>query len=179
MQIESKESGTTEKVCAGRTSTEIQSEDFMTANQVADFFIRQADAASGDVVTHLKLQKLLYYAQGWHLALFDENLFPERIEAWAHGPVCPPVWARFKDQNFNPITPDDIHCENVDLSEAQQNFLEEVWRVYGQFSAKRLEEMTHGEPPYLDARGNIPEYARSSEVISPSSMKEYFRSLKK
>jgi len=149
----------------------------LTANQVADFFIRQADVQSGDVITHLKVQKLLYYAQGWHLALHDKQLFPESIQAWAHGPVCPTVWKRFKDHNFNPLTAENTISDGSELKVSEQTFLMEVWTVYGQFTAKRLEEMTHGEEPYLNARGNLPEYARSTAVIPQSAMKRYFKSL--
>ncbi len=45
------------------------------------------DREAGDVITQLKLQKLMYIAQGIHLALYDAPLFKEEIEAWQHGPV--------------------------------------------------------------------------------------------
>ena len=61
------------------------------AQDVANFFIGRFQEAQ-DPVTNLKLQKLLYYAQGWYLAFFDEPLFDERIEAWLHGPVVPPIY---------------------------------------------------------------------------------------
>ena len=38
-------------------------------------------------MTAMKLQKLVYYCQAWHLVWDEEPLFPERIEAWANGPV--------------------------------------------------------------------------------------------
>lgn len=149
----------------------------LNANQVADFFIRQSDVESGDNITHLKVQKLLYYAQGWHLALHDKPLFSEAIQAWAHGPVCPTVWKRFKDKNFTPLTEENTIYDGSELKRSELNFLSEVWTVYGQFTAKRLEEMTHSEEPYLNARGNLAEYARSTTVIPQSAMKRYFKSL--
>jgi uncharacterized phage-associated protein len=149
-----------------------------TVNQAADFFIRQADNEAGDVMTHLKLQKLLYYAQGWHLALHGEPLFEARIEAWAHGPVCPDVWERFKHKGWEPITASD--ASSVDeLDSNDRDFLNEVWEVYGQFSAKRLEEMTHDEAPYVEARGDLREYEKSSEEITREAMKAYFSGLRK
>nr|WP_293017994.1 type II toxin-antitoxin system antitoxin SocA domain-containing protein [Moorena sp. SIO3I8] len=33
----------------------------------------------------MKLQKLLYYAQSLHLALYDQPLFDEEIQAWRSG----------------------------------------------------------------------------------------------
>ena len=44
-----------------------------------------SQAEVGDVMTNLKLQKLLYYMQGFHLAVFDTPLFDEDIEAWQYG----------------------------------------------------------------------------------------------
>jgi hypothetical protein len=53
----------------------------MPAHDVAKYFVSLVDEEAGDSITNLKLQKLLYYAQGAHLALYDGPLFPERIEA--------------------------------------------------------------------------------------------------
>lgn len=73
------------------------------ACEVANFFVSRFQQA-GDPLTNMKLQKLLYYAQGWHLALKGDALFDERIEAWPHGPVVPPVYGTFKHYRWNPIT---------------------------------------------------------------------------
>jgi uncharacterized phage-associated protein len=146
----------------------------ITANEAADFFIKQADVSSGDVMTHLKLQKLLYYAQGWHLALYGTPLFNDKIEAWAHGPVCPSVWRRFGDRGWDTLSSSDTRNSISTASKEEEHLLSEIWRVYGQFTAKRLEEMTHEETPYIEARGDLPEYAKCSEVITHRSMKAYF-----
>ena len=61
----------------------------LTCFDAADYFLSKIDEDAGDVITNLKLQKLVYYAQGFSLALCGRPLFAERIEAWQHGPVCP------------------------------------------------------------------------------------------
>lgn len=148
-------------------------------NVIADFFILQADSESGDVMTHLKLQKLVYYAQAWQLAIKKKPLFNNIIQAWAHGPVCPVLWKRFKDYGYNPIPATSI-MSGSKLSKGDQDHLNDVWSVYGQFTAKRLEEMTHSELPWIEARKNAPEYQASTNVISHSSMKEFYsKQLKK
>ncbi|MGW0920666.1 Panacea domain-containing protein [Streptomyces sp. NPDC002755] len=43
-------------------------------------------------MTAMKLQKLVYYCQAWHLVWEGRALFPEAIRAWASGPVCPAVY---------------------------------------------------------------------------------------
>ena len=60
---------------------------------VARYFIVRAyeDRIEAEM-TNMKVQKLLYYAQSLHLALYDEPLFGEEIQAWRYGPVCPPAY---------------------------------------------------------------------------------------
>ena len=64
----------------------------LTCYDIAKYFLAQADEEIGDLISNLKLQKLVYYAQGFYLALHDEALFPEDIEAWTHGPVVPVLY---------------------------------------------------------------------------------------
>lgn len=150
----------------------------LTANQVADFFLNKQDPEAGDVITHLKLQKLLYYAQGWHLALRETPLFDDRIEAWAHGPVCPSVWVRFKGYSWEALPSELGQTDFSKCDSAITGFLNEVWTAYGQFSAKRLEELTHTEAPWVEARGQISEYASCDSEIAPEAMHKYFASLR-
>jgi uncharacterized phage-associated protein len=105
------------------------------------------DEEAGDSISNLKVQKLLHYAQGGSLALYDEPLFPERIKAWAHGPVVPQVYSEYK-YGASPIP-----VERVDLAKYQprvREVLDEVNAVYGQFTASKLRAMTHEEPPWRD-----------------------------
>jgi uncharacterized phage-associated protein len=139
--------------------------------EVADYFILQSDPQSGDTITHLKLQKLIYYAQAWHLAIFKKPLFRDKIKAWAHGPVCSDVWNKYKEFGIKSIPmPSKIPF----FEKPTQDLLDEVWNIYGQFSAKRLEEITHNESPWLDARNGVAEYASSEKEIPQLSMKIYY-----
>ena len=149
-----------------------------SVHQVADYFIRKADPEAGDAMTHLKLQKLVYYAQGWHLALRrGKPLFAEEIEAWPHGPTCPKLYERFSDKSWDPILPQETKTDSDEISAEERNFLDEVWEVYGPYGAKTLEEMTHGERPWKQARFNDKGQALEKQIISHASMKAYFSSL--
>ena len=53
------------------------------------------NTAGGELMSNLKLQKMLYYEQGFHLAKFNTPLFDEEIEAWMYGPVVPAVYNHF------------------------------------------------------------------------------------
>jgi uncharacterized phage-associated protein len=54
---------------------------------VAAFFVQMANLSADDQMTNLKLNKLLYYAQGASLARTGNTLFNDSIEAWPYGPV--------------------------------------------------------------------------------------------
>ena len=148
-----------------------------SVNTVADYFIGLAEPETGDVMTHLRLQKLVYYAQGWSLALSNKALFDDRIEAWPHGPVCVNLWNRFKGFRFNPIPREEIASDLGAIKKADRRVLEDVWRVYGQFTAKRLEEMTHSETPWINARGELAPEEKSNNSLKVDDMKDYFSAL--
>lgn len=124
-----------------------------TPLQVANWFLANIDRAAGDLITHLKLQKLVYYAQAWSLASRGVPLFDEDIQAWAHGPVAPSVFRAFRDRGMEPI-PAPARVPQLDPEATE--LLREVLEVYGEHSAKKLEMLTHSEKPWRDARGDLP-----------------------
>jgi uncharacterized phage-associated protein len=139
----------------------------MPAREVAKYFVSLVDEEAGDSISNLKLQKLLYYAQGANLALYDAPLFPEPIEAWTHGPVVPDVYHRYKQHGGEPIP-----VEQVDLdayNEQVREVLDEVNEVFGQFSALKLRAMTHNEPPWIQTP--------QGETIPLDLMKEFFKTM--
>ncbi len=75
-------------------------------HNVADYLISKADAEAGDNVTHLKVQKLAYYAQAWYLAIKDRRLFDNDFEAWVHGPVARELFDRLQGNGWNPLSVD-------------------------------------------------------------------------
>lgn len=66
------------------------------ARKVAKYFLSKVEEDIGDGISNLKLQKLVYYAQAYHLAMYGEPLFGERVEAWEHGPVVPELYREYK-----------------------------------------------------------------------------------
>ena len=131
-----------------------------------------ADANEADL-SNLKLQKLLYFAQGEHLARFDGRpLFRDRIDAWQHGPVVKAVYHEFKGFGTGDITPDDdddFEWSEVDGETTQ--FLIQVWNTYGRFGAWQLRNMTHDQSPWRDAFDpELPDVE-----ITRRSMLDFFR----
>lgn len=137
---------------------------------VARYFLVTQDEDAGESITNLKLQKLCYYAQGFHLAIFDTPLFPEPIEAWQHGPVVEVLWRAYRDYGSGPIPkPEDVDISLYDNDTVE--LLDEVNVVYGQYSAWKLRNLTHEEPPWKEAA------ASTSGIISPETMRAYFKTL--
>jgi uncharacterized phage-associated protein len=139
----------------------------MPAHDVAKYFVSLVDEEAGDSISNLKLQKLLYYAQGFNLAVYGKPLFNEQIKAWIHGPVVPQVYHLYKDYGSGPIPVEPVNLD--DYSPQVRELLDEVYAVYGQFSASKLRDLTHGEPPWK----NTPQ----SGAISQESMAEFFKTL--
>jgi uncharacterized phage-associated protein len=110
-------------------------------------------------ITNLKLQKLLYFAFGIHLVLYDNNLFDANIQAWRLGPVVPSVYREFKNFGSSPIastskarivdegtgavtTPDETFFT---IQENAIHALDIACEYYGQKKAWDLVNITHQE----------------------------------
>lgn len=147
-----------------------------TALDVARYLIHLAspsDDEDVDSLTHLRLQKLLYYVQGWHLGANHKPIFSGRIEAWTNGPVVREVYPEFADLRYQAIPPD--RGEDSPALEAREKpFIRTVWDQYKKYSATALRDMTHNESPWLIARGNLPPCEKSSEEITHKAMRAYF-----
>lgn len=141
----------------------------LSCDDIADYFLAKVDEETGELISNLKLQKLVYYAQGFHLAMYGKPLFSEDIIAWAHGPVVPSLYRKYKAYGAEGIPRTD---EGIDLSKYTENvcsLLDEIYEVYGQFSAWKLRNLTHEEPPWKDTP--------SDDTITHESMERYFKTL--
>lgn len=112
-------------------------------------------------LSNLKLQKLLYYAQGTFLAKTRQPLFKEKIYAWPHGPVVKEAYQQLKSFGNQSITPDDYRacldgrgdCASVlaePMSEAIETHLQTIYDDYGPYTAWYLRNLTHSESPWRD-----------------------------
>jgi uncharacterized phage-associated protein len=144
-----------------------------TASAVARHIINTFEAA-GDPISNLKLQKLLYYVQGWHLATYGEPAFNERLEAWVHGPVQPGVYGEYKHYRWKPIC-DPVECPKLD--DKLVTLVAGILDAYGGESGYGLEIRTHREAPWIEARNGIPPDQESNAVISHDSMRRFFTQL--
>jgi uncharacterized phage-associated protein len=128
----------------------------------------------GAPISNLKLQKLLYYVQGWNLGLYGEPVFDEQIQAWIHGPVVPAVFQRFREFKWNPV---QVDATPACLKQEFANHVMAVLSIYGKLTAAQLETLSHQEDPWKQAREGIAPKAPSKATISHESMKRYFGKL--
>lgn len=135
--------------------------------------------AAGNTVkiSPLKLQKLLYYCEGWTLAITDNELFPkENFQAWVHGPVNVRTYHEFHT-SYGMFDPIDIPKEaplDASVTVEQKAIIERVFEVYNQYSGSQLEMMTHAEKPWIEARGTLASDMHSDKIIDKSTMREEF-----
>lgn len=139
------------------------------ALDIAKSIILCTDVEKGDTISNLKLQKLLYYLQGYWLVIFNKPLFEEDIEAWMYGPVVPSVYEYFKEYASRAIMPEDLtETEPLSFNEDESDLFFNVLEEYGQFSAVKLMEMTHGELPWKSVKTG------KGNVISHETLVKYF-----
>jgi uncharacterized phage-associated protein len=148
----------------------------LPAVDVARYLIHLASPVEdedADCLGHMRLQKLLYYVQAWHLAAYDKQLFTGRIEAWQHGPVLPDIYQEFKQYGCAAIPPAQ-GSEPGSLSEKDKLFIRHIWEQYKQYSATALRAMTHRDQPWRDAYRSAGAGGRCNEEITPEALREYF-----
>ena len=163
---------------------------------IANYFLDLADA-SGELVSPMKMQKLVYYAHGWYLALKDKPLLDEQIEAWSYGPVVRSLYRELRDYGDRPITKKltdrrmivrDGHYRvgTPEMSttapgdDFARTLLDRVWELYSPYTAVQLSNATHepGSPwdqvyeKYTKDGGKI----LKGTDIPAESIRDYFRS---
>lgn len=119
----------------------------------------------------LKLQKLLYLAQGYSYAFYDRPLFDEEMEAWVHGPVVPSVYHQYKCFTYSPI---GINYNLPEFDEETLEVLNYVKDNYSKYDSKFLEEMTHNQEPWLLSREGLDPDERSDKTIYKQNIANYF-----
>ena len=124
----------------------------MKAIDVARSFLLVASSLeAADTISNLKMQKMLYYAQGWHFAHFNTPLFDDEIEAWKHGPVVRQVYNEFKKYGRDAISFDELDSfDKNTINSDEQEFITFVFKRLSRISAWELAELTHKESPYKD-----------------------------
>lgn len=124
----------------------------------------------------MKLQKLVFYSQAYHLVTVGQPLFAEPIEAWANGPVVRALFNRHRREFVISAGFFGNHDPSVRLKEAEQESILHTIKVLGAKSGAELSALTHQEEPWRTARGNLDPTQPSQEVITLASIRRYYGS---
>lgn len=126
-------------------------------------------------ISAMKLQKLVYYSQAWSLVWDGSELFPEKIEAWANGPVVRELYD--KHRGIFKVSPALVGGNRGLLSPDQRETVDAVCEAYCGMTAQMLSDLTHGEAPWRNARRGMSDGERGAREISLADMDEYYSSL--
>ena len=140
------------------------------ALQIANQLLLYSADKGEELMTNMKLQKMLYYQQGFHLAYFGTPLFDEDIEAWMYGPVVPVIYEEYKINGRNGIEPNRELFFSFEQKKELALF-DEVCKVYGAYSAIGLMNMTHEEMPWK----STPTGEGEGHIISKEKMQSFFK----
>ena len=164
---------------------------------VANYFLKHAEA-QGVRMSPMKLQKLVYYANGWHLALKDEPLIDEQVEAWAYGPVIRSLYREFRSYGNHDITSKGSYYRSVRSPDGRLSselitpvlskenpdgkfataLLDRIWDIYGKYTAVQLSNRTHEEgTPWKQVFDHYKGVLPKGTDIPTDLMKSYFRNL--
>ena len=140
-----------------------------SAIDIANWFLnenrKQMNFEDSEFITNLKLQKLLYYAQGCYLAQKDESLIKEDFFFFLHGPVIRKIYDKFRAYGSNGIQYEEDYNDNLD--EETKVLLKKVYDKFGQYTAWKLRDMTHQETPWKETPRN--------HIIDRKLIQTYFK----
>ena len=147
----------------------------------------------GASVSPLKLQKILYYTQAWHMVFFgrEATLFNEAPQAWVNGPVYPDIYYIYRDKvddmckhlslsDFDVIEkdlPSEIErlAVKMQLSRDQIECIDSIITLYGGKTQNALIALTHSEKPWVEQRAGLSPFDRSQKEISLDTMYQYYK----
>jgi uncharacterized phage-associated protein len=139
------------------------------ALDIARKILSRVDVEHGDTISNLKLQKLLYFVQGFHLAWFGEALFNEDMVAWTYGPVVPEVYDNYKKYRRRDINTAGIK-DDVVLEPQSAALFDKVYLDYSRYSAVALMQMTHEAGPWP--------HHQVGEILPKKEIRDYFLTLR-
>ena len=119
-------------------------------------------------ITNLKLQKMLYYVQGYFSAKFGKDLFEEDLVNWAYGPVVPAVYYEYCSYGASAIKPEALSKLFNGLTDKQTRYICKILDKCLDYTARELVSMTHAEAPWQNTSRN--------QVIEKAKLQKFFQS---
>jgi uncharacterized phage-associated protein len=146
----------------------------ITPTRLAEYIVSKRGS-----MTPLKIQKLAYYCESYHLAYFEKSLINSDFQAWAHGPVNRDIFDMFDGRYgmYDIVSIKDSAFSGCDikLSDSQISLLDDVLVAYGDESSYDLECRTHSELPWIEARIGIPNGSSANTIIKKETMQSFYK----
>jgi len=156
-----------------------------SAKAVANYFLEKYRSSG---ITPLKMQKLVYIAHGWYLAVYDKPLIDDEYpEAWKYGPIFASIYHEFKYRGYLPIldpasefeidedSPDlEIRTVVPKVEEDAHALLDRIWEVYGHMSGEDLSSLCHEEGSHWD-KASSKSHGKRNVHIDEETIKKYYR----
>lgn len=150
-------------------------------HDVCDYVIKKTNADEAMPLNNLKLQKLLYYIQAWHLAFYREKFFDGSFQAWVHGPVNREIYDRFNPTKYlySDLSGKDIKDEDFlkRIDPEDQEHIDNVLDTYLKYTGAQLETLTHKELPWIAARKGYGKFQNCEVEIDNELIQAYYSSL--
>ena len=141
-------------------------------------FIAKYIIKTSKEITPLALQKLLYYSQGFFMTFYNKPLFYDDCEAWIHGPVYSKIYDEYRTFGSSNITTENISDIENNIENKKKELIDIVVKSFSYYNGRALEEMTHNESPWKNARKGLFEDVKTNKVIEKAEIKLYFDKVK-
>lgn len=99
-------------------------------------------------ITNLKLQKVLYYIQGYFYKNFERPAFADEIHKWQYGPVVPTVYYEYNSYGSLPLNACSAfeHCK---FNSREEHLIKSIVEKCSYIATSKLVSMTHSERPWI------------------------------
>ena len=134
----------------------------MDIQHVCDYIITRMEGA-GKTLSVLTLQRLLYFAQGWHLAFYGGPFFEGRFQAWAQGPINRQIYDRFASRPLDSrVSAADVSkgFDVTSVSQEKSNHIRGVLEAYARCEDSSLDKIINEDAPWLEARSGCLEHSQ-------------------
>lgn len=147
----------------------------MTVHNLIQMIIQKLNISNKNSLETLKLQKILYYCNGWNYALNNRTLiFEDELQAWAHGPVVPNVYNLHAGEASISTWPHG--GDSTLITPEQERVVDAVLHFYGAKSGWALRNLTHTETPWKNHWEEPVDGIFRNNVIPWNEVGEYFQS---
>lgn len=144
-----------------------------SAIAVANAFLQLAKQ-NGKTLTNMQVQKLVYIAHGYSLALLHKPLFYNNVHAFEWGPVIPKLYTQLRKFGNSKISEEiPVEDEPIQPTSAEMDVIREVWKIYGNFTGAKLSAITHREGTPWSKTWQTTKFG----VIDDDKIADYYREM--